>query len=377
MAGKLLDSMAEAAQRFLDGLDDIQRGRATRPFSDERERTEWYYTPNARPGIPLIELDAVQQQMARRLLYTGLSEGGYNTAATIMGIEAILDPVEHWRAAPYPGYDQAAPSIWRSPSMYFVCVFGSPGSERWGWSFGGHHVSVHYTVVGDGVSANPCFFGAHPAEPPLQPGFFLRPLEPERKLGLELLHSLDAGQRAKATLLAKAPHDLVTTNRPAVREGALPLPTWVIMGPRAVPESAIPATRKNWERQFAHLPLTDEELAPVAYTAVPKGLAAAEMTAGQQDALRELLRVYTSRLPEEASASQVARIAEHFGELHFAWAGGDAPHSAHYYRIQGPRLLVEYDSPFEDGCHIHAVMRDPEGDFGVDLLARHYAEAHR
>lgn len=373
----LLDSMTEAAGRFLDGLDQVQRGRATRPFSAEGERREWYYTPNARPGIPLIELDAVQQQMARQLLHTGLSEGGYNTAATIMGIEAMLAPMERWPANPFPSYDLAAKSVVRDPSMYFVCVFGSPGAERWGWSFGGHHISVHYTLAGETVSANPCFFGANPAEPPLQPGFFLRPLEAERKLGLELLHLLDANQRSKAMLLARAPHDLVLGNRPAVVEGALPIEPWVIMGPKAIPEAAVPQQRARWERQFAHLPLTNEELEPLRYTARPKGLAAAQMTGPQQDALRELVGVYTSRVPTEAAAAQAGRLAADFGAIHFAWAGGDKPHSAHYYRIQGPRLLIEYDSPFEDGCHIHAVWRDPEGDFGMDLLARHYAEAHR
>jgi hypothetical protein len=207
----------------------------------------------------------------------------------------------------------------------------------------------------------------------LQPGFFLRPLEAERKLGLELLHLLDEPRRAQATLLPKAPHDMVTANTPAVQEGALPLPPWIIM---RNPEAQVPAIRAGWERQFAHLPLTDEELAPLAYTAKPKGLAAAAMTGSQRDALSALLKVYTSRVPDEVAAAQAERLAIDLDAVHFAWAGGDTDHSAHYYRIQGPRLLVEYDSPFEDGCHIHAVWRDPEGDFGVDLLTRHYAEAH-
>jgi len=369
MPNTLLDSMTHEAARFLDSLDPIQRGRATRPFADERERTEWYYTPNARPGIPLIELDAPQQQAARRLLHSGLSEGGYNTAATIMGLEAILDPVEHWRPGPFPGYDQAAKSIVRDPAMYFVCVFGNPGEERWGWSFGGHHVSVHYTIVGDQAAASPCFFGAHPAVSPLQPGFFLEPLAAERKLGLELLHLLDAGQRARATIAAKAPYDIATANRARVTEGDLPMKPWEIM--------RIPPYERRWQAEFAHLPLEDAAREPFRISSQPSGLPARAMTPPQREALAELVAVYLGRVPAEAAHAHLAHAARDIDAFHFAWAGADSWQHAHYYRIQGPRTLIEYDSPYDDGCHIHAVWRDPEGDFGYDLLARHHAEAHR
>lgn len=376
MPNPFLDTMTDAANRFLDGLDQIQRGRATRPFSDERERTEWYYTPNVRPGIPLIELDAVQQQMVRRLVYSGLSEGGYNTAATIMGLEAILAPVEHWTEAPFVGYEGPAKSVLRDPAMYFMCVFGTPGDDRWGWSFGGHHVSVHYTVVGGEISANPCFFGAHPAVSPLQPGLLLEPLAAERKLGLKLLQMLDAGQRQKATLVARAPHDIVTANRPNVPEGARPLFPWVIME-KVIPPWLADRQKARWATDPTNRGLSEEEYERISYVATPKGLAAGDMTGPQRAALQDLVGVYLGRLPEAVAATEAERIRGGLDAFHFAWAGGDSDLPAHYYRIQGPRLLIEYDSPFDDGCHIHAVIRDPEGDFGMDLLARHYAESHR
>ena len=48
----------------------------------------------------------------------------------------------------------------------------------------------------------------------------------------------------------------------------------------------------------------------------------------------------------------------------------------HYYRIQGPRLVVEYDNAQRDANHAHSVWRDPLDDFGDDVLARHYAIEH-
>ena len=43
----------------------------------------------------------------------------------------------------------------------------------------------------------------------------------------------------------------------------------------------------------------------------------------------------------------------------------------HYYRLQGPTFLIEYDNTQNDGNHIHSVWRDFDRDFGRDLLRDH------
>ena len=63
-------------------------------------------------------------------------------------------------------------------------------------------------------------------------------------------------------------------------------------------------------------------------------------------------------------------------ELHFAWAGSPERWHHHYYRLAGPRFLVEYDNTQNDANHAHSVWRDPGNDFGDDLLRRHLAEDH-
>jgi hypothetical protein len=101
------------------------------------------------------------------------------------------------------------------------------------------------------------------------------------------------------------------------------------------------------------------------------------MSASQREALALLIRQYVHRLPDELAAIHDARLTgAALGAMHFAWAGGIERREPHYYRIQGPHLLIEYDDTQDDANHIHAVWRDPESDFGSDLLAEHYRHAH-
>jgi hypothetical protein len=101
------------------------------------------------------------------------------------------------------------------------------------------------------------------------------------------------------------------------------------------------------------------------------------MNAGQREALTALIRQYVDRLPDEVGAVERERLTGPVLEqVHFAWAGSDQRRQPHYYRLQGPRFLVEYDNTQNDANHIHSVWRDPDGDWGADVLAQHYAQAH-
>ena len=90
-----------------------------------------------------------------------------------------------------------------------------------------------------------------------------------------------------------------------------------------------------------------------------------------------LLKEYAASMPEDIAASRMRRIrAAGFNNVHFAWAGGLEHGQPHYYRIHGPSFLIEYDNVQNNANHIHTVWRDFGQDFGEDLLARHYQEAH-
>ena len=65
-----------------------------------------------------------------------------------------------------------------------------------------------------------------------------------------------------------------------------------------------------------------------------------------------------------------------FDKLTFAWVGADALHQGHYYRVQGPTFLIEFDNTQNNANHAHSVWRDFDGDFGRDLLREHLRAAH-
>lgn len=340
--------------------------RAQFAFEAGGERERWFYTPTDHGGLRLSAMSSIQQREAHRLLASGLSRGGYVTTATIMGLDNILDVEEGFS---WPLVDGERP---RDPMAYAVSIFGEPGSERlWGWRFGGHHVSLHYLVTSDEVRALPSFFGANPARTEGIGGVELRPLAAEEDLGRALVHRLDAAQRARAVISSVAPPDMVTFNRPMLLGDDEPLPPVNIWRTESInPNRAArpsPAARLGW---------TEEHAARTSYSVAPKGLALAAMDAGQRAAARALLRQYIDRMPEEIAQAERARLDAVADGLHFAWAGGLDRGEPYYYRLQGEGLLIEHDNTQNEANHIHSVWRDPRRDFGRDLLAAHYAQAH-
>lgn len=361
----LPERMAEAAADLLAALSPSGRAAAVLPFTEEGERTTWFYTPKQRAGTPLRDMSSRAQRQAHRLLALGLSWPGYVTASTIMGLENTLDAEEGFVVEWYEGRG-------RDPLMYYVSVFGDPGGATWGWRFEGHHVSVHYTIV-EGVIATPTplFFGADPAESSLL-GAALRPLGSTTDLAREVMQALDAEQRAAATLSAIAPPDIVLSNHSQIAPGLLPKATFEMMDREPSAE-----LREQDARQRATMGFTEDHLEALRYQEQPRGLPASRLTMEQRAILEELIRQYVGRLPEALAAIEGERLtSEAIDAIHFGWAGGVEPGDPHYYRLHAPRFLVEYDCVQRGANHIHSVWRDPQADFGRDVLARHYAAAH-
>ena len=216
--------MAEAASAWLGALTAEQRAvahGAVPAYDDplDAERRRWFYTPTDHGGLTVQQQGPAQQRAAMRLVATGLSMAGYVTVATTIGLENVLDRVEGFVTR----FDRERG---RDPGLYYLRVFGEPGSDGpWGWRFGGHHVSLNNLVVdGELVTTTPCFMGANPASAPLLGGTVARPLARVEDLAREIVRSLTPDLAARAVLLDKAPSDVVTANRTAVSEGDRVIP---------------------------------------------------------------------------------------------------------------------------------------------------------
>jgi hypothetical protein len=86
----------------------------------------------------------------------------------------------------------------------------------------------------------------------------------------------------------------------------------------------------------------------------------------------KLVEVYAGAMADDIAADRLARLRKAgLEQIAFAWAGETGRGRKHYYRIQGPTFLVEYDNTQNDANHIHSVWRDFNGDFGRDLLREH------
>ncbi len=199
--------MADAAKVLLASLSEDQKAKVVRPLTD-KERELWHFVPHPfegegmRIGLALKDMRPDQRHLAYALLSTGLSHRGYTTALEIMSLEQVLWELEN-----------QAPK--RDTEMYYVSVFGEPGSKAWGWRFEGHHLSLNFTVAdGKVVAETPNFFASNPGEVRQGPRAGLRVLAGEEDVARALVTSLDDGQKAKAILGTTAPDDILTSNQP-------------------------------------------------------------------------------------------------------------------------------------------------------------------
>ena len=310
--------MADAARAYLASLTPDERARTTFSF-DSDERLNWHFIPIERKGLALREMTSAQKHLAEALVSAGLSQEGIIKADTIMSLEQVLKDKEHGKGPE------------RDPEKYYVSIFGEPSEQgTWGYRFEGHHISMNFTVVNGRIASSPNFFGANPAEVKEGPRAGLRALPREEDLGRELIKSLTAAQRSTAIVEKDAYKDIVTSD-----------------------------SRK------------------AALNGQPNGLPFSQMTAKEKEILTALVTEYASNFPGQIADARMDQFHKTQDKLYFAWAGGIEPGQPHYYRVQTPTFLIEFDCTQDNANHIHSVWRDFNGDFGEDLLAEHYKASHR
>lgn len=307
-----IEQMVKSSNEFLNSLTPAQKAKATMEMKDEN-REAFKFTPGARKGIPLEELDDSQQSLAKKILATALSERGMLKASTIIQLEQLLSEMEN-----NPKF--------RNSKAYYTTIFGTPAAgATWAWRFEGHHLVVNLTIVdGKTLFVAPTFMGASPAK-----------VKDGRMKGTHVLEKEESIARSIAVALQKE-------NKPVIYN-------------TAAPQDILTAESRKIQQLE------------------PAGIKASEMSDVQWQALLELVSEYAHRHRQAFAEQEMKKFqAIPRDQIYFAWAGSLEVAKAYYYRIQTPSILIEAANSQNNANHMHSVWRDAANDYGRDTLGEHY-----
>ncbi len=261
-----------------------------------------------RPGLRLGNLSAKQRDAAMHLLQVALSPKGYQKVLEIMGSDQALSK----SGTPYCS----------GTECFTIGIFGEPSATKpWMLEFGGHHLGLNLTMAGAHGAITPTLTGAQPAVY-ISNGKTVRALAQENDKAFALLNALDANQRKQAILNYE------------VRD--------LVLGPGHPGE-----------------------------TIQPEGLKASAMNEMQREMLLDVISEWAAIINEAYAQPRMTEIKAGLDETYFAWSGPTTRepgrNGTSYYRIQGPKLVIEFSPQGVGGdptMHVHTMYRDPTNDYG-------------
>jgi len=312
---KATGEIIAAANKFLGSLDETQRSKVVFDFKDDEQRKRWSNLPAAmfkRAGLRMGDLTAAQRAAAMGVLAAALSPQGYQKVVQIVEGDEVLRKNDSG-GRPIFGHDE-----------YYISFLGKPStSEPWLIQFGGHHLALNVTLVGEQGTLAPSHTGAQPAIYEME-GKSVRPLGGEVDKAFALLSSLDQAQRKQA-ILGFQMRDLV-------------------LGPGRDGQ-----------------------------TIQPEGIKGSALTEKQREMLLDLASEWTGIMHEAVAKSKLEEMRQHISETWFAWSGPTEKGAAAYFRIQGPTVIIEYAPQRLGGDptkHIHTIYRDPTNEYGAKWWKR-------
>jgi hypothetical protein len=313
---KATGEIVAAANKFLASLEEAQRSKVVFDFKDDEQRRRWSNLPTPmfkRAGLRMGDLKKPQRDAVLGLLAAALSPQGYEKVLQIVEGDEVLRKGDSGGGRVVFGRDE-----------YYVSFLGRPSTtEPWMIQFGGHHLALNITLVGEQGTLAPSHTAAQPALYELE-GKTVRPLGHETDKAFALINSLDEAQRKQA-ILGFEMHDLV-------------------LGPGRDGQ-----------------------------TIQPEGIKGSALNEKQREMLLDLAGEWTGIMHEAVAKAKMDELKQHIIETWFAWSGPTQKGSAAYFRIQGPTVIIEYAPQRMGGDptkHIHTIYRDPTNDYGVKWRKR-------
>lgn len=328
-----------SVQTFIDSLSPLHKKRALLVFSDS-ERIKWNNLPvglRARSGINIGSLSDDQRRLLHRILSASLSSQGYLKTTSIMHLDNLLnmyvDTLYQRKQMNENQYKFMRDLKW-SHQNFYIAFFGDPLTDpAWGFKLEGHHLSLNFTFYKRKFSVTPMFVGTDPAEYPILEYAGWRVLSKEEDFGLKLVHALTPAQLKTATMSTEVPGDIIT----AAEGGKRLIDYWGIKG--------------------------------------------ADLNKDQQEIMRAIIREFVFNLAYDKATEEYDKILKSgMHNVYFGWIGPYDETKAHYYVLNGPTFLIEFDNnsgPRRSANHIHAIWREKGNEYGEDLLKNHYEAEHK
>jgi hypothetical protein len=309
--GNATGEIVAATKKFLATLDEAQRGKVVYEFKDEAQRKRWSNLPTGavqRGGLRMGDLTKPQRDAAMAVLAAALSPHGYEKVVQIVEADESLKT--------------SGGRMMFGRDEYYISFLGQPSTaEPWMIQFGGHHLGLNVTLVGEHGTLTPSHTGAQPAIYELE-GKTVRPLGREVDKAFALISSLDETQRKQAILGFQM-------------------------------------------RDLALGPGRDGQ------TIQPEGIKGSALTEKQREMLLDLASEWTGIMHDAAAKAKMAEMKKSIVDTWFAWSGPTEKGSAAYFRIQGPAVIIEYAPQRLGGeptKHIHTIYRDPTNEYGKKWL---------
>jgi hypothetical protein len=330
------DEIKGAAVALYNSFGKTQHFSGQLTFNDTA-RLQWNNLPvglRSRVGTSIGAMTIDQRKLVHRILSASLSSQGYLKATSILHLDDLLDryydSVFYKKEIPDTTYSFLKSLLWSHKNYYFA-FFGNPSDKVWGYKIEGHHLSVNFTFVNDELAVTPFFVGTDPAEYPSSEYAGWRVLGQEEDLGLKLIKLLTPAQQKKATHSMAVPEDIITSAE---------------SGKRLV---------DNW------------------------GILGSEMTIQQKTILQYIIREFVFNLEYEKAVIEYDKIIKAgIDKIYFGWIGPYDEFVPHYFVLNGPTFIIEFDNnggPGNGSNHVHAIWREKGNEYGEDLLKKHYQKS--
>jgi hypothetical protein len=311
-AADVVKKTVDAANAFLESVEQKQYEQVMYSFTDDKQRENWSNLPVGnvpRGGLRWGDLKDNQKEAVMALLKAALSENGVQQVVDNMNGDEYLRI--NGRGGNSFGSDE-----------YFVSFLGEPSTTRgWMFQFGGHHLAINITVVGDQMTMSPSLTGGQPIDYEWK-GKQVRQVAEEEDAAYAFIASFTDDQKKKA-----------------------------VVGDRYGDIKFGPGAKK--------------------IEAVAEGIAVSELSESQHALLKELIGYRIGVLNPTHAKIEMEKIVADFPNMWFSWKGPTEVSESASWRIQSPKVVMEFSPQRLGGIpmnHVHAMYRDPSNDYGVGFI---------